>query len=142
MLRFMLALLGLGSLFAASAPTEAADMRNWVVGWTSSAQGPYPTGTPTAQPELKFAFPVPEQGATDQSFRLIVRPDLWGKEAKFRLSNTFGTKPVTFANARLGLQVSGAALLADSNRVVTFNGRNSVTVPPGGSVWTFALMPE
>ena len=136
MLRFMLALLGLGSLFAASAPTEAADMRNWVVGWTSSAQGPYPTGNPTAQPELKFAFPVPEQGATDQSFRLIVRPDLWGKEAKFRLSNTFGTKPVTFANARLGLQVSGAALLADSNRVVTFNGRNSVTVPPGGSVWS------
>jgi len=111
-------------------------MRNWVVGWTSAMQGPYPTGNPTAQPELKFVFPVPEQGATDQSFRLIVRPDLWGKEAKFRLSNTFGTKPVTFAGARLGLQISGAALLADSNRVVTFNGRNSVTVPPGGSVWS------
>jgi lysophospholipase L1-like esterase len=136
MLRFMLALLGLGLLVAGSAPTEAADMRNWVVGWTGSAQGPYPTGNPTAQPELKFVFPFPEQGATDQSFRLIVRPDIWGKEAKFRLSNAFGTKPVTFSGARLGLQTSGAALLADSNRVVTFNGRNSVTVPPGGSVWS------
>jgi len=32
-------------------------------------------GNPTAQPELKFAFPSPEQGANDQTFRLIVLPE-------------------------------------------------------------------
>lgn len=134
MLRFMLVLLALDLLFVGSVQAEAADMRNWIVSWTGSAQGPYPIGNPTAQPELKFVFPAAEQGATDQTFRLIVRPDIWGKEARFRLSNAFGTKPVTFTGAHLGLQTSGAALLPDSNRMVTFNGKNSVTVPPGGSV--------
>ena len=62
----------------------------------ASAQGPYPVGNATAQPELKFAFPDPAKGATDQSFRLIVRPDIWGRQARLRLSNAFGTKPVTF----------------------------------------------
>jgi hypothetical protein len=53
------------------APALAADT-NWVAAWTASAQGPYPVGNPTAQPELKFAFPDAARGASDQSFRLIV----------------------------------------------------------------------
>ena len=39
---------------AAAAPAQAP---HWVAAWTASAQGPYPVGNPTAQPELKFAFP-------------------------------------------------------------------------------------
>ena len=132
--RSILAQLVLGLLFAGATQAVAADTRNWVVSWTGAAQGPYPIGNATAQPELKFVFPNPEQGATDLSFRLIVRPDIWGREARFRLSNVYGTKPVTFSGVHLGLQTSGAALLPDSNRVVSFNGRSSVTVPPGGSV--------
>ena len=132
--RSILAHLVLGLLFAGATQAVAADTRNWVVSWTGAVQGPYPIGNATAQPELKFVFPNPEQGATDLSFRLIVRPDIWGREARFRLSNVYGTQPVTFSGVRLGLQTSGAALLPDSNRVVSFNGRSSVTVPPGGSV--------
>ena len=132
--RSILAQLVLGLLFAGATQAVAADTRNWVVSWTGAVQGPYPIGNATAQPELKFVFPNPEQGATDLSFRLIVRPDIWGREARFRLSNVYGTQPVTFSGVRLGLQTSGAALLPDSNRVVSFNGRSSVTVPPGGSV--------
>jgi hypothetical protein len=48
----------------------------WVTSWTGSVQGPYPIGNPSAQPDLRFAFPSPEIGARDQSFRLIVRPGL------------------------------------------------------------------
>ena len=70
--------------------------QQWVASWTGSAHGPYPIGNPTAQPELKFAFPRAEQGARDQTFRLIVKPDVWGPQARIRLSNAFGTKPVTF----------------------------------------------
>jgi hypothetical protein len=52
----------------------------WVVSWTGSAQGPYPIGNPSAQPDQKFAFPTPDTGARDQTFRPIVRPDLWGQQ--------------------------------------------------------------
>ena len=82
----------------------AKDSENWVVAWTGSVQGPYPTGNPSAQPDPKFAFPDPSAGARDQTFRLIVRPDLWGRQARIRLSNAFGTKPVTFDSVHAGLQ--------------------------------------
>ncbi len=62
----------------------------WVTSWTGSVQGPYPVGNASAQPDLSFVFPSPETGARDQSFRLIVRPDIWGPEARIRLSNAFG----------------------------------------------------
>ncbi len=129
MLKYAFAMMLAGAMVANTA--VAADSRNWVVSWTGSAQGPYPVGNATAQPELKFAFPEPSRGAINQTFRLIVRPDIWGREARIRLSNVFGTKPVTFADAHTGLQTSGAAVLKGSNRAVTFKGKTSVTVAPG-----------
>ena len=114
--------------------TMPAHADRWVASWTGSAHGPYPVGNPTAQPELKFAISSPESGATDQTFRMIVRPDVWGRQARFRLSNAFGTKPVTFDNAFLGLQESGSAVVAGTNRPVLFGGKKSTTVAPGQSV--------
>ena len=115
------------------APAGAA-VPHFVAAWTASAQGPYPLGNPTAQPDLGFAFPLAARGAVDQSFRLVLRPDVWGKQARIRLSNAFGTKPVTFDGVHVGLHLGGAALVAGSNRAVTFGGKASVVVPLGGSV--------
>jgi len=106
----------------------------YITAWAASAHGPYPVGNPTAQPELKFAFPAPEKGAVDQSFRMIVRPDIWGKQARIRLSNAFGTRPVTFDGVFVGLQISGAVMLRGVKPAVTFGGKKSVTVAPGQSV--------
>ena len=127
-----------GCLFAsvaiahlAVAQTAPGTAPHWVAAWAASAHGPYPAGFPAAQPELKFAFPDAGRGARDQSFRLIVRPDVWGSQARIRLSNAFGTKPATFDGVYLGLQNSGAAVLAGTNRPVTFAGQPSVTIAPG-----------
>ena len=64
------------SLLVASLQTASAKGENWVVSWTGSVQGPYPVGNPSAQPDQKFAFPDPAARARDQTFRLIVRPDI------------------------------------------------------------------
>ena len=103
--------------------TTPAYADRWVASWAASAHGPYPAGYPTAQLELKFAFPVPEQGARNQTFRLIVRPDVWGRQARIRLSNAFGTRPVTFDDAFVGLQESGSAIVAGTNRAILFKGK-------------------
>src|SRR4051812_19329636 len=91
----MVAVLFVGAtILGAAAGQErprSASAQKWVATWTGSAHGPYPTGNPVAQPELKFAFPAPASGARDQTFRLIVRPDLWGTRWRVRLSNAFGT---------------------------------------------------
>jgi lysophospholipase L1-like esterase len=127
----------IASLFVASSQAALArNNENWVVSWTGSVQGPYPIGNPSAQPDQKFAFPDPSAGARDQTFRLMVRPDLWGRQARIRLSNAFGTKPVTFDGVYAGLQWGSAALVPGSNRPVTFGGKSSVTVPSGASAWS------
>ena len=117
----------------------AAHAEKWVTGWTASAQGPYPVGNPTAQPDLRFALPSQETGAKDQTFRLIIRPELWGQKVRLRFSNAFGNRAVTFDGAFVGLQMSGAALVPGTNRPVLFSGKKSVVVPPGGQIWSDAV---
>jgi lysophospholipase L1-like esterase len=131
MQRFGRAAIMIFTLLATGVPAYAD---RWVASWTGAVHGPYPSGNPTAQPDLKFAFPAAEQGAREQTFRLVVRPDIWGNQARIRLSNAFGIKPVTFNDAFVGLQESGSAIVAGTNQVVLFKGSMSVTVPPGESV--------
>jgi lysophospholipase L1-like esterase len=120
-------------------PAAASAADKWVTSWAASVQGPYPIGNPSAQPVQKFAFPVPENGARDQTFRLIVMPEIWGKQARLRFSNAFGTRPVTFDGVHVGLQHGSATLISGSNRPVTFGGKPSVTVEPGKDVWSDAV---
>ena len=113
--------------------------QHWATVWAGSDQGPYPSGNASAQPDLSFAFPHPESGSHEQSFRLIIKPDLWSRQMRFRFSNAFGTKPVTFDTVFAGLQMSGAAVAAGTNRPITFAGKKTVTVAPGAQVWSDAV---
>jgi lysophospholipase L1-like esterase len=132
--RLMLTILLVGlpqMQMAGAQPSES-----WVVSWTAAAQGPYPSGNASAQPDQRFAFPEPSAGAKDQTFRLIVRPGLWGSQARLRLTNVFGTKPVTFDGVYVGLQLGAARLVKGTSRPVKFAGQDSVTVAAGASVWS------
>lgn len=125
------------TLFAAgTAALPAAQAKKWVVSWTASVQGPYPVGNPSAQPNLDLAFPSASTGAHDQTFRLILRPDIWGRQTRLRLSNALGTRPVTFDEIFVGLQMSGAALVPGTNGPVTFGGRTTITIQPSSSAWS------
>jgi len=120
-----------------AAPAAAQQAQKWVTTWAASSQGPYPAGYPSAgQPDLLLAFPSPELGASDQTFRLIVHPDIWGERARLRFSNAFGTKPVTFDHTYAGLQMSSASVVPGTNRAVTFGGRSSLILPPGAVAWS------
>lgn len=111
----------------------------WVVSWVGSIQGPYPVGNPSAQPDLKLAFPAAERGARDQSFRMIVKPEIWSRETRLRLSNALGSRPVTFDGVFIGLHLGSSAVVPGTSRRVTFTGKSSVTVPPGESMWSDAV---
>ena len=80
-----------------------AEPQKWVTSWIASVQGPYPTGNPSAQPNMSVVFPTPAKGANNQSFRMMVKPDLWSKQTRIRLSNALGTQPVTFSDVYLSL---------------------------------------
>ena len=108
--------------------------------WAASVHGPYPSGNPSAQPDLKFAFPVPAEGAVDQSFRLIVKPDLWGDRFRIRLANTFGTQPVDL-RCRLYRRCSRAPATSSKARTAPCSStdRPRVMIAPGASAYSDAI---
>ncbi len=114
----------------------------WVDGWTGSAQGVYPVGYPVGQPgpigpagpgntALLLTAAFPDNQAHNQTLRMIVQPSIEGTSWRVRLTNEFGTRPVTFGRAYVGLQRIGGNVVPGTNRVLTFSGRRSVTVPAG-----------
>ena len=135
-MRWLVQLIAVTIGFVLPHTIEAQQSQKWVVSWVGSAHGPYPIGNPSAQPDQRFAFPSAQAGANNQTFRLIVRPDIWGRQARLRLSNVFGTKPIGFDGVFVGLQMGGPGLIKGTNRPVTFGGKESVTVVPGNSVWS------
>jgi lysophospholipase L1-like esterase len=127
-------------LWAASVLAVDEPKTKWVVSWAASVQGPYPVGNPSAQPDMRLAIPSAEAGVRDQSFRLILKPEIWGREARIRLSNALGTKPVTFDDIFVGLQQTSSALVAGTNKPVTFAGKKRVSIAPGESKWSDAVL--
>ncbi len=100
---------------AAGAMAEGADHRVWVDTWSAAPD--------TTGPALN-----------DQTVRQIVRVSAGGSEARIRLSNLFGTAPITLGPAHIALHAGGADTVSGSDQVLLFNGRPTVTIAKGESV--------
>ena len=85
------------------------------------------TGTWAAAP----AFVDGNTQYTDQTLRMIVRTSLAGSQARVRFSNTFGSHPLQIGAAHIALRDSGAKIVANSDRPLTFSGRPSIQIPVG-----------
>jgi lysophospholipase L1-like esterase len=108
----------------------------WAASWAASAHGPYPSGNPNAQPDQSFAFPNPTEGASDQTMRMMVRPDIWGPAARIRFTNAFGSRPLTLGEVSVALQGVGGNLAPRTSRPVGFEGSRTVTIAPGETLWS------
>jgi lysophospholipase L1-like esterase len=78
-------------------------------------------------------------GFHDQTVRMIVHSSVGGHQARVRLTNRFGTKPLTVGHATLALPWPDAGagdLRPNTIHELLFHGQKSVTVPPGGAVFS------
>src|SRR5580698_3274587 len=121
------------------AQISSAESQKWATSWAASVHGPYPSGNASAQPNLRFVFPTPADGARDQTFRLVVQPDVWGSQTRLHFSNVFGGQAITFDGVFAGLHWSAGAVVPGTNRSVRFGGKESITIAPGESVWSDAV---
>lgn len=146
-IRFMLA--SLCCLACTQIPESRAGEfgMKWAASWTTAIQSTYaapavaqassiPAYDP--QPDLSSALPdATMSGAVDQTFRFIIKPDIWGKTVRIRLSNVFGSQPVTFESASIGLQQYQANVAHGTNVAITFRGgAPSIRVPAGEDVFS------
>jgi hypothetical protein len=132
---------------------ERESGKKWVATWatapatffvyTPPVPPVFPPGAPTTfapatiQPDQGFPFPDADNNqALNQTFRSIVKPDLWGDKMRFRFSNVFGGQPVTFSSVTVGLQEYSGNIVEHTLARVTFDGKRSVTIPVGQEMWS------
>ena len=65
------------------------------------------------------------------TIRQIVHVSIGGTRLRVRLSNAYGAGSLLIGAARVGLHSTGASIAPGSDRVLTFNGSESTTIPAG-----------
>ncbi|MEH6419632.1 SGNH/GDSL hydrolase family protein [Pseudomonas sp. CGJS7] len=113
---------------ALTAPAHAADSAaaRWVGTWTASPQ-------PTWAPGFVLPNGAPAQ-LHQQTVRQIARVSVGGKRVRIALSNAYGDRPLVIGAARIARSAGDSRIDAGSDRVLTFGGHASVTVPAGAPV--------
>lgn len=122
-LRVWTLVLLLAALSAGWTPSHAdgdAARRQWVATWAASQQAPEPP----------FVGANPAQ-FSNQTIRQIVHVSAGGSTVRVRLSNEFGRTPLRVGEVRIAQQLAEASTLPGSDKIVTFGGRASVTIPAG-----------
>jgi lysophospholipase L1-like esterase len=118
----------LGCLLATALPASSASLpQAWVASWASS---------PTA------VDPDPEQpllNIAGQTVRERVRLSMGGRQLRIRLSNEFGSTPLTIGAATIALSNGVDAVKPESLKALTFDGRSAVTLPPGAPILSDAV---
>ncbi|MFD1364086.1 SGNH/GDSL hydrolase family protein [Actinoplanes sichuanensis] len=94
--------------------TESRDL-GWIRSWATSPQ----------MTDAVFA---------DVTLRQEIRISGGGRRVRIRLTNEYGTAPLTVGAGRLGLATAGGGIAPGSDRVLTFGGRAGVVIPAGAPV--------
>lgn len=67
----------------------------------------------------------------NQTIREIIHTSIGGNQIRVRIANTFGSAPLVIGAAHVAVSSSGSSIVPGTDRVLTFGGRTSVTIPAG-----------
>lgn len=105
------------------APTNA-----WIATWATSPQ----SGTPNPRERLL--------NVDNQTVRERVRVSVGGNQIRLRLSNECGSSPLLIGSATVAIPTDASHVKRESIQSITFEGHNSVTIPPGAPVLSDQMM--
>ncbi|RDG37303.1 SGNH/GDSL hydrolase family protein [Streptomyces corynorhini] len=97
--------------------TDTAD-GGWARTWSTSPHAP-----------IEAFGPLPS--FADTTLRQVVRVSGGGRQVRLRITNEYGTAPLTIGAARIALAAPEGGIRPGSERVLTFDGKSAVTVPTG-----------
>jgi lysophospholipase L1-like esterase len=110
----------IAGLFASSAGNLNAQQTVWTGSWATA---------PVAAPA-----PISDANPDGTTYRDIVHLSLGGNAIRLRISNEFGTTPLTVASIHVALSAGGATTQTGTDHPVTFGGTESVTIPTGALI--------
>ncbi len=119
------ALIAASLALALALPVQAQTSR-WVGSWASAQLAP----------DAKNS--LDPQDYPNATLRQVVRLSLGGDKVRVRLSNAFGTQPLTIKAAHVAVSaaLSSARIEPATDRPLTFSGRAEVTIPAGADYWS------
>ena len=130
--RVFLAIASVAGLLAvlATSPAQAqrADAGDWIGTWSASPQ-------PVWEPDFFAPVSIPRT-LRNQTIRHVARISLGGNRVRVEFSNEYGEHPLVIGAAHVALAGEKGAIAPGSDRVLTFSGSPSITVPPGAPVWS------
>jgi lysophospholipase L1-like esterase len=117
----VLAVLSLGACQSLAADCTPTSEANWVGSWASAQQVPEPRNA------------LAPGALTDATLRQIVRTSLGGGRIRLRVSNVYGTVPLTLDKIGVARSARPDSSEIDllTSKPVTFSGRDSATIPAG-----------
>jgi lysophospholipase L1-like esterase len=107
-------------LASSSLAQTPKDEKHWVSAWSSAMHAP-----------LAFVPGQAVSGLENRTLRMIVRPTIAGERVRIRFSNACGNQPLLIGAAHIALTSKDDKIIAASDRVLTFSGRESTRIPPG-----------
>ena len=101
--------------------------------WTSAWGGRGPLST-TITTDHTFTDPVPN--LSGRTLRVMANVTTSGSQVRIRLSQRFSVLPLVVSAAHVAIRSSGSGIVRGTDRVLTFAGAPTITVPAGGDVWS------
>ncbi len=89
--------------------------------------------TPPLPPDPRRRHPIPPSipGLNNQTVRMIVRASLGGETVRLRLAHAFGAPSVAIGAAHIAIRDKESAIVAGTDRALTFGGRPTATLLGG-----------
>jgi len=118
--------------FGAATGAMAAEAGEWagLWGFPIVTLGPPPAAAPPAPASANPGPPVAVSPYNNTTVRQIVRITSGADELRVRLSNEFGATGMRIGAAHIALVDAEGAVVAGSDRALTFGGASAVTIPP------------
>lgn len=68
----------------------------------------------------------------NQTIRMMLRTTIAGDQVRIRISNRYGTDSLSVGAAHVALHQQGPSIVPGSDRPLSFGGKASMVIPPGG----------
>lgn len=97
-------------------------------------------GTWGTSPQLvEYNNMPPSPGLSNNTLRQVFRVSIGGSKLRLKFSNEYGNSPLVMNSVHLAESAGGSSIKSDTGKVVTFNGKESVTIPAGQTVTSDTL---
>ncbi|HWR14931.1 MAG TPA: GDSL-type esterase/lipase family protein [Terriglobales bacterium] len=106
----------------------------------TSTVPPPGTSSPDAKAERPHTPPPPRSGPMasnlpqkfeDETVRMLARTTVGGRRVRVELSNMLNAEPLQVGAAHIAIHKGGGEIVQGTDRMLTFGGSKSFTIPPG-----------